>query len=134
MGRGIQQVESEKIAFFTQYLDLTSQEAAVFWPVYNDFQNRKSGLAQQRQSISREFLLTKDNVSENEALELADRYIDLQVKEAMLAKEFHEKFKEVLAPEKVMLFYQAESEFRMQLLRRIRGGGIGGPGRNPGLR
>ena len=124
-----EQVEAEKIAFFTRYLELTSEEAKKFWPVYDDFQDRRSKLVKERQSISRYFSRNYDTLPEKEAGDLADRYIDLQTEESKLAEEFHEKFKEVLPQKKVMRFYQGESEFRMQLLRRLRRGGAGrGPG------
>jgi hypothetical protein len=119
----LEQIEAEKIAFFTRYLELNSKEAKEFWPVYDDFQNRKNLLIQERQNLSRYFTTNFENLPENEAEKLADRYISLQVKETDLAGEFHEKFKKVLPSKKVMRFYQAENEFRMQLLRRIRRGG-----------
>lgn len=124
---GLEQVEAEKIAFFTRYLELSSREAQEFWPVYNDFQNRKNKINQERQNLSGYFAQNSANLSDSEAREIADRYIDLQLQEARLTGEYHKKFMEVLPPGKVMLFYQAENEFRMQLLRRLRGG------RGPGM-
>lgn len=32
--------EAQKVAFFTQALDLTPEEAAVFWPLYNEMVKR----------------------------------------------------------------------------------------------
>jgi hypothetical protein len=119
---GYEQVEAEKIAFFTRTLELSSREAREFWPVYDDFQNRRNELIRERHQLSRSFAANYDEMTSREAGEIADRYINLQVRETELAVEFHEKFKKVLPPGKVMRFYQAENEFRMQLLRRIRGG------------
>jgi hypothetical protein len=119
---GYEQVEAEKIAFFTRTLELNSREAREFWPVYDDFQNRRNELIRERHQLSRSFAVNYDNMTAREAGEAADQYINLQVRETDLAVEFHEKFKKVLPPGKVMRFYQAENEFRMQLLRRIRGG------------
>jgi Spy/CpxP family protein refolding chaperone len=130
---GIERVEAEKIAFFTRYLDLSSQEAREFWPVYDNYQDRKSNLLRERYSLSKTFSQASDDIKEKEAEEMADRYIALQIREAELAKEFHEKFKRVLPARKVMMFYQAENEFRMQLLRRLRGGGRGPGPRDPGI-
>ncbi len=124
-GAAFDQVEAEKIAFFTRYLELSNQEAKEFWPLYDDFQNRRNQIVENRQSVSRYFSQNYHNLTEKEAEETADKYINLQVQEVNLAKEFHHKFKKVLPPEKVMRFYQAENEFRMHLLRRIRGGGPG---------
>jgi hypothetical protein len=130
---GFERVEAEKIAFFTRSMELTSGEARDFWPVYDSFQERRSMLVRERHTIAANFTRSRGQLTDNEAAEMADRYIELQVKEADLASEYHERFKAVLPPDKVMRLYQAENEFKMQLLRRVRGGGpgreAGGPGR-----
>lgn len=123
--RGYEQVEAEKIAYFTRILELSRQEAREFWPLYDDFEQQQEKLIDERRSLSMKFSENHENMNENQAEKIGDSYIDLQVKEAELAREFHEKFKNVLTPKKVMRLYQAENEFRMQLLRRIRGGGRG---------
>lgn len=117
---GIEQVEAEKIAFFTKYLELTPDQAKEFWPVYDDFQNRRVLIIQERQNLTRYFGQNSANMDEKEAGEIADRYIGLQVQETALAQEYHDKFKKVLPASGVMLLYQAENEFRNQLLRRLR--------------
>ncbi len=130
---GFEQVEAERIAFITRYLELTSDEAKRFWPVYDAFRNSRELLSRERQEISRSFRQNYINLGDKEAGEMADRYIALQVQEAELAEEYHHKFKSVIPPVKVMRLYEAENIFRMQLLRRVRGGGPGrGPGGPPG--
>jgi len=128
-GRGdFEQVEAERIAFLTRYLELSAEEAKQFWPIYDDYQNRRNLLIQERQTMSRYFQQNQQNMTEKEADEIADGYISLQVKETALAGEYHKKFKGALPSKKVMRLYEAENIFRMQLLRRVRGGG-GGAGR-----
>jgi Spy/CpxP family protein refolding chaperone len=129
---GFEQVEAEKTAYFTRALDLTSEEAREFWPVYDEFRDRKSAIIREKHSLLRYFTENYDNMDEKEAEEIAGKYLDLQIRETSLTEEFHEKFKKVLPPKKVMRFYHAENEFRMQLLRRIRGGGRGSGQGRPG--
>jgi hypothetical protein len=128
-----ERVEAEKVAFYTRSMELTPGEAREFWPVYDSFQERRNMLVRERHTISASFTRGREQLTSNEATELADRYIELQVKEADLAREYHDRFKAILPPAKVMRLYQAENEFKMQLLRRVRGGGhgreSGGPGR-----
>ena len=52
-------------------------------------------------------------------IKAADRIIELQVSEAALAKDFHEKVKTILSPYKVLRLYQAENQYRMQLLKEL---------------
>ena len=37
-------IESQKIAFITQKLSLTSDEAKVFWPIYNEYKTKKEAI------------------------------------------------------------------------------------------
>jgi hypothetical protein len=126
--QGYEQVEAEKIAFFTRTLELTSTEAREFWPVYDEFQDSRNAIIRERHILSRSFADNYKGMDEDKAEDIGDRYIELLEKETELTMEFHEKFKKVLPPSKVMRFYQAENEFKMQLLRRIRGGGRGQAG------
>ena len=39
---------SMKIAYFTEELELTSEEAEKFWPLYNDYEKKKREVSQYR--------------------------------------------------------------------------------------
>lgn len=103
-----EKIEKEKIAFFTLHLELSSREAREFWPVYEEFQNRRNDFLSEKQALLQSVIRNHGNLQENNAKETADRYIEIQVKEIELVEEFHKKFKAVLPPKKVMLLYQAE--------------------------
>ena len=46
---------SIKIAYFTEELELTSEEAEKFWPVYNEYDKKKSDLHRQHRKSFRSF-------------------------------------------------------------------------------
>jgi hypothetical protein len=118
-GQGFERIRSEKIAFFTRRLSLTSEEAEKFWPVYNDFSNRKQKLNQDMNSLVKYASQNYSNLSVEELEEAGDKIIDFQTSEAALAKEYHEKFKKVLPPEKVILLYATEVQFNSFLLNQL---------------
>lgn len=118
-GQGFERIRSEKIAFFTRRLSLTSEEAEKFWPVYNDFSNRKQKLNQDKNSLVKYASQNYSNLSVEELEEAGDKIIDFQTSEAALAKEYHEKFKKVLPPEKVILLYATEVQFNSFLLNQL---------------
>ena len=43
-----EKIESQRVAFLTQKLDLTPEESAAFWPIYNDF---KKAQREKRRSL-----------------------------------------------------------------------------------
>ena len=50
---------------------------------------------------------------------MGDKYVDCIVQESNLAVAFHKKLKEVLPPVKVILYYQAENQYKIQLLNEL---------------
>jgi len=115
-----EKLEAYRIAFFTRRLNLTPQEAEKFWPVYNEFQNKKNAIQQERVTINRNFSQNELNMTGKEMNEAADKLISLEVEEAGLAQEYHRKFKEILSPVKVLRLYQAENQYRLMLLQELR--------------
>lgn len=113
-------LDAYKIGFFTKHLNLTPQEAEKFWPLYNNYQELRNKVQLERQEINRNFNRNGLKMSDREMIEAADRLVDLEVREASLAKEFHSKIKTVLPPVKVLRFYQAENQYRILLLNELR--------------
>ena len=121
----MEQIHSERIAFFTDKMSLTPDEAKLFWPVYNELSTRREKIFDERRKLGDNFRTNRESLSEKEIEALSDKFIELQLQEARLIEEFHKKFKAVLPAGKVMVFYQAENEFRNYLLRRLSGAGRG---------
>jgi hypothetical protein len=117
--QNIDKLNAYKIAFFTKRLGLSTAEAEKFWPVYNEFQDKKLLLQQERNQLNRNINLYANTMSEKELTEAGDKYVNLIVKEAELAQEFHKKFREILNPQKVIRLYQAENQYRLQLLNEL---------------
>jgi hypothetical protein len=114
-----QRLDAYKIAFFTKRLNLTSQEAEKFWPVYNEYQDNKNKIQLERQELNRNFNQNELNMSDREMTEAGDRFVGLEVREAALAQEFHTKIKTILSPVKILRLYQAENQYRLQLLKEL---------------
>jgi hypothetical protein len=110
-----------KIAFFTRRLNLTSQEAEKFWPVYNEYQKQKNLIQQEKVTLIRDFNQNENTLNDNQLTELGDKLIATIVQESSLAVTYHKKLKEVLPPAKVIRFYQVENQYKAQLLNELQG-------------
>lgn len=115
----LEKLNSYKIAFFTQKLNLTPQEAEKFWPLYNDYQDRKNKIQVERVQMTRTVVQNGANMSDKELTELGDKYFGLEVKEADLSKEFYNNMKGALPPLKIFKFYQAENQYKLVLLNEL---------------
>jgi len=117
----LERLNAYKIGFFSKRLNLTSQEAEKFWPVYNEYQKQKNLIQQEKFSLIRNFNQNENSLSDNQLTETGDKLIAYIVQESSLAVTFHKKLKEVLPPAKVIRFYQAENQYKAQLLNELQG-------------
>lgn len=122
------QFESQRIAFITRELDLSPEEAQAFWPVYNEYNEKRNQLMirHRNQRVDENNL---DELSEEQLLELADSDINNMEEMTTLRRQYHEKFKKILPIKKVVQLYGAERDFNRHLLNENRQGRMG-RGRN----
>ncbi len=114
-------IRAAKIGFLTQKLQLTPQEAERFFPIYNQFQNEKQAAGKEKREKLRSANLNNfDNLSDKDATELADGFMDVRREELMIEERYHKEFKRVLPPKKVLKLYVAEREFNMEVLKKIK--------------
>ncbi len=118
-----QEIKSQKIAFFTDKMGLTPEEAQVFWPIYNDYWAKKNKIIADRKDKMTYFADHNENMNNDEMVKYADRYIRYEMELAELLDEYHLKFKKILPIEKVMKIYLADYEFKTYLLKKIRESG-----------
>lgn len=115
----LEKLNNYKIGFFTKKLDLTSEEAVKFWPVYNEFQSQRNSIQLEKMKLNRNFNQNGSSLSDKQLSEMGDKYVDYLVQESNLSVEFHKKLKDVLPPAKVIRYYQAETQYKIQLLNEL---------------
>src|SRR5450759_693158 len=98
----LEKLNNYKIGFFTKRLNLTSEEAEKFWPVYNEYQGKRNLIQLEKMKINRNFNQNGSTLSDNQLVEMGDKYVDCLVQESALAFAFHKKLREILAPSKVI--------------------------------
>jgi hypothetical protein len=113
-------LQQQKVSFFTENLRLTASESTRFWPAYNDYQNRRDKLTRDRNTLMKYFESNKTNMTEAEATELIDKYIAFQQEETRLLESYTKKFQEFLPAKKVMRIYIVELDFKKWLLENLR--------------
>ncbi len=115
-----EKVEAMKIGFITDYLDLTSEEAKVFWPVYNKYQEEMEQLRKGRRQNFMNDRTDYETMSDAELEKIVDSEITFHQNELDIQKKYHPQFKKVLPMRKVAKLYRAEEEFKKKLLDMIR--------------
>ncbi|MCU0363071.1 MAG: hypothetical protein MUD02_01500 [Bacteroidales bacterium] len=117
-----ERIDAFRIGFFTKRLNLSPKEAEMFWPVYNDYQDKKTRIQLDRRAIIRDFNQNEASMSDRELATLSDKLVDGMVRESALSVELHKKLKEIFPPAKVIRFYQVENLYKAQLLNELQSG------------
>lgn len=84
-------IETLKIAYITQKLNLTTDEAEKFWPVYNKYMEEIRGARQNYQA-------------DKDEIKLEENILNIR-------KKYSVDFNKALSPAKVNLFFRSEKEF-----------------------
>ena len=122
-------IKSLKIAFITERLNLSSNEAEAFWPVYNAHENKLNEFRKTERFEIRGKLKDLDAISDSEADKLLEKYIALEEEKGKEQRSFLRKIKGIISAKKTVLLMKAEEDFKKRLIqqyRKNRGGG-GGP-------
>jgi len=107
-----ERIEAQRIAFITQKLSLTPDEAAKFWPIYNE---HKDDIRELRDDMERPDLM---NVTDNEASVIIERHFQMEEKRLELKRTLFSRLRTVIGPRKILMLHAAEKEFNRELLRR----------------
>ena len=116
-----EKLQAARIAFLTNRLDLTPDNAKEFWPIFNEYEKKKNELnrdynKQKRALVAEEGLR---NISDENAVKMLEIYMEQKQAELNLEKEYLDKFQSVLPPTKVWMVLRFDSEFRRNLMQRI---------------
>ena len=122
----MEQIESQKIAFISTELDLSTEEAQVFWPVYNQYSNELKTLRDNRLKGSKKLNKNLSNIADAELEkildDMIDRFANMKMQEVKVKKKYHIEFKKVLSIQQVALLYKSERKFKGELLKRLKQG------------
>ena len=118
-----ERIQSEKIAFLTVELNLSPEEAQVFWPVYNKIAAEKKELNKAVKTSYKALLeaLNSDTATDKEIDKLLDDYLAAKQANKEAGKGDVKEFRKVLPSKKVAKLYVAEEKFRRQQLQKMRG-------------
>ena len=111
---------SERIAFLTLEMNLTPEEAQVFWPVYNQINGEKDEAIH---NVFKAYKALEEAIkaerSEKEISKLLDSYLSAKAAQSEFEKKADEQFRKVLPVSKVAKLYLGEEKFRRQHIRKL---------------
>lgn len=109
------EMKAKRVAFITEKVNLTAEEAEVFWPLCNELQEKKFELNKPLREERRALRSSKKAMTNADYEKLLDSNADIKIKEAQLDKEYLVKFKKILSAEKIYKYQRAEEDFMKQM-------------------
>ncbi len=119
---GNEKIEAMKIAFITKRLQLSTDEAQKFWPVYNQYESEKKQIRQSTIGSVKE-LKEDGDFTNAEAEQAIAKYVEFKAKDLDLIKKYVTEFKKILPSTKVAKLVTAEEHFKKMLTKQAQQGG-----------
>lgn len=113
-----EEFRAKQRAFITEKAGLTKEEAAKFFPVYFELQDRKKQLNDEAWKLLRSG--KDDKTTDAQYGEILEGVYDARIASDRLDKTYFEKFKKILPCKKIYLIQRAEMRFHRELLKGVR--------------
>jgi hypothetical protein len=111
-----ERIKSLKIAFISQKLALTSEEAEKFWPIYNKYDDKIMALKEAQLRLRHQKRIGTDE----EALKKIEESEEKESEIMALKKKMRSELIPAISAEKVLKLERLEQEFHRKLLEKLK--------------
>ncbi len=112
-----EEIQQAKMAFIAEKITLLPEQEQKFWPVYNDYTDRKKAI---RKAIRLLKMVEFANATTDEALKAdIDKMFGLKQEELNLEKEYYGKFLKILSARQTVELVKAERAFIKILYKKL---------------
>ena len=107
--------EVVKIDLINDAMGLDGEAAAIFWPIYQAYEQDRKALVNERFSIIYDFAQSIDEMTDSVADGLAQRSFALERAHTALKEKYYRIISEQLGPRKAARFTQAEGQLQAMI-------------------
>lgn len=112
-----ERIQAARIAYITDQLGLTPEEAEKFWPIYREFSEKRQNLQKQYREMKRN--PDPNKTTEENEKDLVDVGFKLKQQELDLEKDYSGRLLKVISAQKLRSLPEAEKRFRQMILEQI---------------
>ena len=113
----------EKKQVIEQAMGLSVQEASDFWPIYEDYEDKRRVLGEERLFLIYDYVIAYPSLTDAKASEIISRCFKNDEALAKLRKQYYKKVKKALSPLQASQFVQVEDHLenvvRIQMQNRL---------------
>jgi vacuolar-type H+-ATPase catalytic subunit A/Vma1 len=100
----------EKKAAIAEVMELSKEEANVFWPLYNEYDNKMHEIQNNRINVIMDYAAHFETLTDEKTDELWSKSMTIKQQLLKLEKSYYKKFKKILPVKKAALYFQAENK------------------------
>lgn len=103
-----EKLEAARVAFITNRLSLSPDQAEKFWPLYNEFQGKRNSMMREMRNISK---TGDEKISNTQARELMEKRFSIQENLMNAEKVFLRKIADTLSPVQALELNEINRDF-----------------------
>ena len=115
-------IKALKIGYLTEQLELSKQEAEIFWPIYNAYSDKNESIYREERSTIKKGRENFDTLTESEAKEMLSKLQSFENQKTSAHEKLLKDLDGKLSYKKTLKLIKAEGDFRKKLLHRLRDG------------
>ncbi|MBS1682960.1 MAG: hypothetical protein JST48_14705 [Bacteroidetes bacterium] len=104
-----EKIKAARVGLITQRLNLTSEQAQKFWPIYNEFDLKRTEIRKPYREAQRKIRNISDPIQQQAVVDLG---LKVKQDELNLEKEYSAKLSNVITAQQMLSLHQAEHDFR----------------------
>jgi hypothetical protein len=108
-------MQANKTTIVGDAMDLSDKDAAAFWPIYRQYEYKRSRLDDGRVAVIKEYTQKYPALTDAEAEEMANRMFECDSRLAALKKTYFKRFNKVLPALTVTKFFQLERRIDLMM-------------------
>ena len=112
----LDQIKTLKVAYFTEHLSLTPEEATQFWPIYNLHEAVQIDMYQYMRKNMNHRILKAAKLTEKEAANKLSEYLNRKSREEASLQKMYKSLQGVLPAKKALALVHVEEGFRRHLM------------------
>ena len=93
-------------------LELRGQEDAVFWPLYEEYQNALQRVHERSSRLIADYLRDYETLTDEQATAMLHEFLKIEREQLKLKEAYVKKFSAVLPPKKVARYFQLENKIQ----------------------
>jgi len=111
-----EEIEALHVEYMTTALDLTLDESKIFWPIYNDYKQKKSTLGNSNDID--EYNIS--SLSEEESKAKVDQFMSYDQNKLALKQELYERLLNEFSSKRLLTFIQTEHSFKRRMWNKLK--------------